>query len=358
MSVHLNDFEYALPPRLIAQRPAARRDGSRLMLLLRGSGVSRDHNFAEVPGLLRSGDVLVLNDTKVVPAKFFCLRPTKGRIEGLFLREISPRPGGAWEVLLKNTARCRIGEHLTFQGEQETGLTLEEDLGEGRWIVHPFPGGSAEEILTRCGITPLPPYIHRPDLSAEVEDRDRYQTVYAVRSGAVAAPTAGLHFTPQILSELSNAGIRTVCVTLHVGLGTFQPVKTEDLREHKMHSEYFELGTEAAEQIATAKAEGRRIVAVGTTSVRVLESVASEREGRIESASGWTNLFLYPPAEFRIVDALLTNFHLPKSTLLMLVAAFCQPARKGGVKLILDAYAEAIRREYRFFSYGDAMLIE
>lgn len=373
MSIRLNDFDYSLPERLIAQRPAHSRDASRLMHLSRQAGLVGHHTFSELPSLLRAGDLLVVNDTKVIPAKFFCTRASGGRIEGLYL---DTDEQGRWKVLLKNASRCKPGEFLRFTVETSAGdstnsqagtmvesagggVKLLENLDGGRWRVEPDPASSAEEILQQVGTAPLPPYIKRADARAmAAEDRQRYQTVYATRPGAVAAPTAGLHFTDEVLAALAEIGITTTRVTLHVGLGTFEPIKCEELAQHDMHTERFELSTEAADEITQAKAQGRRIVAVGTTSVRVLESVAARHGGQVQAQKGRTNLFLYPPSDFHVVEALITNFHLPKSTLLMLVAAFCDPGGLSGIKKILSAYARAVREEYRFFSYGDAMLIE
>jgi len=359
MALTPRDFEYSLPPELIAQQPIARRDRSRLMVLQRPEGGVRHRVFADLPGLLRPGDLLVLNDTRVVPARFYGRRRTGGRIEGLFLREPEP---GRWAVLLRNAGRCRAGEEIDLVGADGVTLRLLEAGGKGHWTVSPRPERPAAEILGEAGHTPLPPYIRRrPDepgaAEVEVADRGRYQTVYAARDGAVAAPTAGLHFTEEVFAGLAERGVETLRVTLHVGLGTFAPVKAETLAEHNMHAEWYELTDEAAARLNEARRAGRRIVAAGTTSVRVLET-AADPAGRFAPAMGWTKLFLYPPATFRAVGALITNFHLPRSTLLMLVAAFCAPGTVDGVGMILKAYAEAVRLRYRFYSYGDAMLIE
>ncbi|MBN1553806.1 MAG: tRNA preQ1(34) S-adenosylmethionine ribosyltransferase-isomerase QueA [Phycisphaerae bacterium] len=355
MAFSLDAFDYTLPERLIAQSPAEIRDASRLMVISRAAGQWRHGMFRDLPDLLRKDDLLVMNNTKVIPAKFACYRSSGGRLEGLFLHTQSD---GSWEVLLRNAGRCQPGEILYFDTGKTQGLELLENQGEGQWRVVPNPPGPAEGILETVGVTPLPTYIKRPDAKNDPADRQRYQTVYAAHPGAVAAPTAGLHFTPDILNSLETRGIETVYVTLHVGLGTFAPVKSDDLTRHEMHSEYYVLNEQAAVKVAAAKSAGRRVVAVGTTSVRVLETVAAAHDGQVVARSGWTNLFLYPPAKFHVTDALLTNFHLPKSTLLMLVAAFCRPGRTEGLELLKTAYAEAIREEYRFFSYGDAMLIE
>ena len=360
MTLHLRDFDYDLPSERIAQHPPAQRDRSRLMVLRRSGGAVEHRQFADLPALLGEGDLLVLNDTRVIPAKFSCRRKTGARLEGLFLRETVE---GLWEVLLKNAGRCRPGESLPMDRADGVELELRENLGQGRWRLAAHPPGQAVEILDRAGATPLPPYIRREQAPEQAGDRTSYQTVYASRPGAVAAPTAGLHFTRALLDELAAEGVETARVTLHVGLGTFSPVKSDDLAAHDMHAEWYELSAETADLLNTARSAGRRIVAVGTTSVRVLETVAAAaRQGaedwRFHAAGGWTDIFLYPPAGFLATDALITNFHLPQSTLLMLVAAFCSPGATDGLKVILDAYAEAIRREYRFYSYGDAMLIE
>lgn len=351
-TVRTADFEYDLPEELIAQHPLPGRDQSRLMALDRATGRIAHHVFSELPGLLREGDVLVANDTAVLPAKFFMGRRTGGRIEGLFLRELSL---GAWEVLLKGADRCKIGEELQFHGENAKA-TLKENLGQGAWRIELSQPATAVDLLGRVGQTPLPPYIRRRGSEEDRQDRLSYQTVYARAPGAVAAPTAGLHFTPTLLQALRARGIETACVTLHVGVGTFAPVKAEFPAEHRMHAEWYDLPTGAAEAIVAARAAGRRIVAVGTTTVRVLETVAAA--GPIRACRGWTDIFIYPPATFRAVDAMITNFHLPRSTLLMLAAAFCAPGRTDGVGMILSAYAQAVRRRYRFYSYGDAMLIQ
>lgn len=356
MALTTDDFDYHLPAERVAQAALAERDQSRLMVLDRASGDLGHHVFAELPALLRAGDVLVLNDTRVIPARFFARRETGGRIEGLFLRADED---GCWRVMLKGAARCKAGQRLTAGDDLQ--LELVENLGQGRWVLRAETAESAVAVLDRIGQTPLPPYIRRPDDSQEQADRPRYQTVYARQPGAVAAPTAGLHFTPEVFDTLDQRDIERITVTLHVGLGTFLPVKADALDAHDMHAEWYDLSAEAAVRLNVARAAGRRIVAVGTTSVRVLETVARDVSGEGElfrAANGCTDIFLYPPAEFRATDALVTNFHLPKSTLLMLVAAFCEPGGTDGLPMILAAYAEAVAREYRFYSYGDAMLIE
>jgi len=385
-TLHTKDFDFPFDDALIAQVPLGGRDQSRLMMLKRPGGQVSHHCFADLPGLLRAGDLLVLNDTKVIPARFFARRQTGGRIEGLFLQE---RSVGLWEAMLKGADRCRAGQRMSLENSS-VGLELRENLGQGRWLLACEPALPAVEVLEQAGLTPLPPYIRRMAKAAGVDsqadepaDRQRYQTVYAARPGAVAAPTAGLHFTPEVFEALAARGITTARVTLHVGAGTFLPVKADSLAEHTMHSEWYELTESTAAQLNAARAAGRRIVAVGTTSVRVLETVAAQQDpgtavpglsgmgpsgtrlsgtgdaaGIFHACSGWTRIFIYPPYQFRAVDALITNFHLPKSTLLMLVAAFCAPGRTEGIDMIKSAYAQAVAERYRFFSYGDAMLIE
>jgi len=357
-SLETSDFDYPLDPDLIAQEPAARRDESRLMVLCRRTGRTTLHRFAELPSLLREDDLLVVNDTRVIPARFFCRRASGGAIEGLFLRErttADPPPG--WLCLLRGAGRCRIGERLELVGGESVELELVEKHRQGQWLLRPAPPAAAAELLAKAGRTPLPPYIRRQPEHHDEADRDRYQTIYAVADGAVAAPTAGLHFTPEVLSGLSARGIETKAVTLHVGLGTFAPVKVQELADHPMHSEWYEMPPATAEAVNAARRDRRRVVAVGTTSVRVLETMATP-DGRVRPGSGWTDIFIHPPAEFRAVDALITNFHLPRSTLLMLVAAFCSPGGTDGIETIRAAYARAADERFRFFSYGDAMLIE
>jgi S-adenosylmethionine:tRNA ribosyltransferase-isomerase len=351
--VKVSDFDYDLPEALIAQEPLERRDESRLLVLHRGQGTEH-HRFSELPELLRPGDLLVLNNTRVLPARFYCRRETGGRIEGLYLEASED---GTWNVLLRNASRCGSGEVLAFEGHDRQRLKIVERLGGGTWRVQPLPKADPAELLEAVGIMPLPPYIRRNGEDRPA-DRQRYQTVYASRAGAVAAPTAGLHFTDELLERLADREIGTAHVTLHVGPGTFAPVKVEDVVDHDMHSETYELTAEAAEAIMAARQAGRRIVAVGTTSVRVLETIAGRHGGSLVPAQGSTRLFLYPPATFHIVDALVTNFHLPKSTLLMLVAALCDPGGFAGREMVLSAYREAVEQRYRFYSYGDAMLID
>jgi S-adenosylmethionine:tRNA ribosyltransferase-isomerase len=353
--LRLAELQYDLPPELIAQHPAQRRDASRLLVLHRGTGLIEHRVFRECVEYFARGDCLVLNDTRVIPARFFCRRATGGRIEGLFLHE---DPAG-WRVLLKPSARLRPGERLRCDGS-DTALLLTERADRGEWLVRPEPAVAPLDLLARIGRTPLPPYIRRDERHAapqrECTDAERYQTVYAQRPGAVAAPTAGLHFTPELLAELAGRGVHRADVTLHVGTGTFTPIEVDDLALHKLHAEWFEVTAAAAATMQAARAAGGRLIAVGTTATRVLETLAqagqdSAHDTGLDAAPGWTDIFLYPPYRFRNVDALLTNFHLPGSTLLALVMAF------ASTELIRTAYRAAIEQRYRFYSYGDAMLI-
>jgi S-adenosylmethionine:tRNA ribosyltransferase-isomerase len=357
VALRTSDFDYPLDSALIAQQPSARRDRSRLLVLRRCDGQMSDRVFSDLPELLRSGDLVVINDTAVIPARFSCRRSGGGRIDGLFCREESI---GRWEVMLRNAGRCRRGETLRVEGFSDVVMEMSKNLGGGQYELAVSPAAPAMDLLRQFGRTPLPPYIRRREHQANRPDRRRYQTVYAAHPGAVAAPTAGLHFTATLLRKLTSKGIHTAAVTLHVGVGTFAPVKVEDLTRHRMHAEWYELPAATARAVQAARREGRRIVAVGTTSLRVLETVAGggESEKNLAPRSGWTDLFVYPPYRFRLVDALITNFHLPRSTLLMLVAAFCSPGDEKGLEKILAAYAHAAAAGYRFYSYGDAMLIE
>jgi len=347
----LSDFDYHLPVDRIAQEPARPRDASRLMVLDRGSGRIAHHRFTDLADLLCSNDVLVVNDTRVIPAALTARRATGARIDGTFLRVLD---GGAWEVMLAGRGRLREGETLSVvdaAGRPRAEIRLAGKGEGGVWRVIPPEGADALRVLREVGRPPLPPYIRRRDAAdpRTPSDRDDYQTVYARADGAVAAPTAGLHFTPRVLAALDSKGIERTTITLHVGPGTFLPIRAERLVDHKMHAEHFEVTREAADLINRARAEGRRIVAVGTTTVRALESAAGE--GGVRAAAEWTRLFIHPPYEFRVVGAMLTNFHLPRSTLLAMVSAFV------GRECIFAAYEEAKRKGYRFYSYGDAMLI-
>jgi S-adenosylmethionine:tRNA ribosyltransferase-isomerase len=356
--VRTADFDYELPPELIAQAPAPRRDGSRLLVLERAGGGVEHRRFVELPSYLRSGDVLVLNDSRVIPARLRGFKPdTGGEVEVLLLEQEQVND---WWVMVRPGRRVRVGSQLHFRTPEGKRYPLSatvcaaNDAGHRRLR---FEGVTdLLEELESVGEAPLPPYIQRP-AGVSKADRERYQTVYARLAGSVAAPTAGLHFTGALLEHLRACGVRLAFVTLHVGLGTFAPVKSATLEEHRLHEEAFTLGKETADTVAQAKREGRRVIAVGTTTVRVLESVAALHGGRVAPAAGRTGIFVYPPFRFRVVDALLTNFHLPKSTLLMLVSAFAAPGELRGRELVLAAYSQAVRERYRFFSLGDAMLI-
>jgi S-adenosylmethionine:tRNA ribosyltransferase-isomerase len=341
------ELDFELPAELIAQTPAAQRSASRLLHYRKASRFIDHRAFAELPKLLHAGDLLVFNDTKVLPARFVLRKASGGRVEGLFLRQIT---ASRWLVLLKNLGTHR--QAMEFEAAKELSALPVAVVGEGQYEIEVSTEEPAETILDRVGRMPLPPYIKRreEDASKDDLDRERYQTVFAKIAGSVAAPTAGLHFTPQMLAELESAGVRRAFVTLHVGMGTFKPVTAATLAEHVMHAEAYEIRAEAAKELNLAKAEGRRIVAVGTTSARVLESHPSEELWRATKAQ--TSIFIYPPYSWRHVGALITNFHLPRSTLIAMVAAMVGLGEQRRI------YAEAIARRYRFFSYGDAVLIE
>jgi len=346
-----SDFDYDLPLELIAQEPPERRDGARMMVLDRAARTIAHRTFADLPAYLRANDLLVVNDTRVIPARLFGRKAkagTGGKVEFLLLEELSP---GVWDALMRSRRRPKVGEQVILDEDLAVATVLED--GElGRVKVRVESEMPWLEVLDRIGQTPLPPYILRKETTPErrTADKLRYQTVYATVPGSVAAPTAGLHFTPALLARLRTRGIRVATVTLHVGIGTFRPVAVETVEEHKMDFERWQIPEETAAKIAAAKAAGGRTVAVGTTSVRTLESAAARPEG-FGAGQGRTDLFIYPPYDFRVVDALVTNFHLPKSTLIMMISAF------AGREFVREAYAEAIRERYRFFSYGDCMLI-
>lgn len=335
-----SDFYYDLPEELIAQTPAEPRDSSRLLVYDRKTGTTEHKIFRDIINYLNKGDVLVINNTKVLPARMYAHTQNGGAVEVLLLKRLEK---DRWEVLVKPGRKCTIGKSLTVS--DELSLTVEDITDSGERIVKFHYDGVFEEILDRVGNTPLPPYIKE-----KLKDKNRYQTVYAKTDGSAAAPTAGLHFTPQLLNSLREKGVEIAEVLLHVGLGTFRPVKEEIITDHKMHSEYYEVGDEAAEIINRAKKEGRRVIAVGTTSVRTLESAADE-SGILKPCRGNTEIFIYPPYKFKCVDALITNFHLPESTLIMLIAALT------GREEILNLYKTAVNEKYRFFSFGDAMFI-
>ena len=351
-------FNYELPDELIAQSPAARREDSRLLVVDRSSGGRTHSTIARLGDFLRAGDLLILNDTKVLPARLRGEREEgSGKAELLLLRSVATNN---WWVMLKPGRRLREGSIIRLLknkgGPSDFTATILEKNEAGHGRVHFSGPGDIADHLSELGEMPLPPYI-RPDATRARLDRERYQTVFAREPGSVAAPTAGLHFTESLLADLRARGIATHFVTLHVGLGTFAPVKTEQIEAHEMHEERFTVSTETAEAVNEAKSAGRRVIAVGTTSLRVLESVAAVNGGRLIAGSGSTRIFIHPPHKFRIVDALLTNFHLPCSTLLMLVSAFASPGSIAGIDHLQEVYQEAIRERYRFYSYGDAMLI-
>ena len=337
-----SDFDYILPPELIAQTPAEKRDSSRLLCLDRESGAYAHHHFYELPDFLRPGDCLILNDSRVLPARLLGHRlPGGGACEVLLLID---RGENVWECIVRPGKHLRTGAKLSF-GDGELTAEVADVLPDGNRLVRFFYEGIFLEVLERLGKMPLPPYI-----KAELGDRERYQTVYSRVNGSAAAPTAGLHFTPELLERIAAKGVRLGYVTLHVGLGTFRPVKEEDVEAHEMHREYCTVPEETAALINETKANGGRVVCVGTTSCRTVESWAGE-DGTMKASTGWTGIYIYPGYRFKVMDALITNFHLPQSTLLMLVSAF------AGREHVLAAYEEAVREKYRFFSFGDAMFI-
>ncbi|HTB82645.1 MAG TPA: tRNA preQ1(34) S-adenosylmethionine ribosyltransferase-isomerase QueA [Candidatus Sulfotelmatobacter sp.] len=352
------DFHYDLPPELVAQQPAPRRDGSRLLVLHRENGKIEHRHFSELPDFLEKGDVLVLNNSRVIPARLHGKNPeTGGKFEILLLEE---NDVNNWWAMMRPGKRAKNGVKIQLLDKSGTATNFFAKVLEHNTEGHrrlEFSG--TENIfaeLEKLGEMPLPPYIDRP--VEKSEDRERYQTVFAQAAGSVAAPTAGLHFTPEILEKIRAGGVTVCFITLHVGAGTFLPVKVKNVAEHKMHGERFEIGETVVAAVNAAKKSGKKIYAAGTTATRALETVARQNAGMFNVYRGKTDIFIFPPAEFKIVDSLLTNFHLPESTLLMLVSAFAAPGEKDrGRELVLKTYAEAIREKYRFFSYGDAMLI-
>ncbi len=338
----VEEFDYYLPEELIAQQPADIRDESRLMILHKNNGEVEHKNFKNIIDYLDEGDLLVLNNSKVIPARLFGQKvPTGTDIEVLLLNE---KEADTWEVLVRPGKRVKKGVKISFANGKLIGKTLEYTDFGGR-IMKFYYSGDFDQLIDELGELPLPPYI-----TEELEEPGRYQTVYAKERGSVAAPTAGLHFTAKLFESLKEKGVDIAYLTLHVGLGTFRPVKVDKIEDHKMHSEYYELNKETAEQINQKKKEGKKVVAVGTTATRTLESIISEK-GQIEAAKGWTDIFIYPGYKFKVIDALITNFHLPKSTLMMLISAFV------GKDKVMSAYKVAVEERYRFFSLGDAMLI-
>ncbi len=336
-----SDFYFDLPEELIAQTPLEKRDESRLLCLDKNTGSMEHRHFYDLPDLLREGDCLVLNNSRVLPARLIGARPTGGAIELVLLRDLGDN---RWECLSRPGRKTKPGQHILF-GNGELEAIVEETAPGGNRIVRFLYEGIFLEVLERLGRMPLPPYIR-----AELENPERYQTVYAKELGSAAAPTAGLHFTQELLETIRAKGVRTEFITLHVGLGTFRPVKEDEIEDHEMHSEFCMIPPETAEAVNTAKKNGGRIIAVGTTSCRTLESFAKD-DGTLEPSSGWTDIFIYPGYRFKCIDALITNFHLPESTLIMLVSAL------AGREHILNAYRTAVENRYRFFSFGDAMFI-
>ncbi|SDH92207.1 tRNA preQ1(34) S-adenosylmethionine ribosyltransferase-isomerase QueA [Proteiniclasticum ruminis] len=341
--MRVEDFNFELPEELIAQHPLEKRDSSRLLVLDKKTGEINHKHFGDLPDFLKKGDVLVLNDTRVIPARLLGVKEdTEGKIEFLLLNR---KKLDTYECLAKPGKRARKGAKFTF-GEGLLKAEVLDVLENGNRIVKFSYEGVFEEILDRLGEMPLPPYIKE-----KLEDRERYQTVYSREEGSAAAPTAGLHFTKELLDKLQSMGVETAFLTLHVGLGTFRPVKVESVENHDMHEEFYSLDAKNAEIINTAKNEGRRIISVGTTSTRTLETIADEK-GFVREASGYTKIFIYPGYQFKCVDCLITNFHLPESTLIMLVSAL------AGQENVMNAYRTAVKEKYRFFSFGDSMLIK
>ena len=336
------DFAYDLPKELIAQTPLEQRDASRLMCLDKTTGEISHRIFRDLPGLLREGDCLVMNDSRVIPARLFGTRPTGGSVEVVLLRDLG---GGEWECLTRPGRKTSPGTEISF-GNGELSAVVVRAEADGNKVLRFRYEGIFLEILDRLGQMPLPPYIKE-----KLEDPERYQTVYARDPGSAAAPTAGLHFTRELLDEIRKRGVKTCCVTLHVGLGTFRPVKEDNIEDHPMHAEYCIVPEETADTVNRTHSEGGRVIAVGTTSCRTLESF-TDSGGILRAGSGWTDIFIYPGYRFRAVDALITNFHLPESTLIMLVSAL------AGRENILNAYRRAVELRYRFFSFGDAMFIQ
>lgn len=337
-----SDFYFDLPEKQIAQVPLKDRTSSRLMVLDKVTGETKHQHFYDILDYLNKGDCLVLNDTRVIPARLFGTRPSGGKVEFLLLTRKDEK---RWEVLVKPGKKARVGDEIIF-GEGILKAKVEEIIEDGNRIVSFEYEGIFEEVLDRLGEMPLPPYIHE-----KLEDKERYQTVYSKHEGSAAAPTAGLHFTTELLEKIKEKGIKIAYVTLHVGLGTFRPVKVEDVLAHEMHSEFYQITQENADIINETKKAGGRVISVGTTSTRTVESNADEN-GILTARSGWTNIFIYPGYTFKCIDALITNFHLPESTLIMLVSAL------AGKEHTLVAYNEAVKEGYRFFSFGDAMFIK
>lgn len=342
--MNTNDFDFNLPEELIAQTPLKERDHSRLLVIDKEKHTMVDSYFDHIIDELNPGDALVMNNTRVLPARLYGEKPeTHGHVEFLLLKNID---GDQWEVLAKPAKRLRLGSTVSF-GDGRLKATITQELEHGGRVVEFHYDGIFLEVLESLGEMPLPPYIHE-----KLDDRERYQTVYAKENGSAAAPTAGLHFTKELLKKIEDKGVKLVYLTLHVGLGTFRPVSVDNIEEHDMHSEFYSLSEEAAKVLRDTKKAGGRIVAVGTTSIRTLETIGNKFGGEIQADSGWTNIFIKPGYTFKVVDAFSTNFHLPKSTLVMLVSAF------AGREFVLESYKHAIEKGYRFFSFGDAMFVK
>lgn len=342
--MNIKDFDFDLPEELIAQTPLEKRDSSKLLVIDRKTHDMVDTHFDHILDELNPGDALVMNNTRVLPARLYGEKPdTHGHVELLLLKNTQ---GDQWEVLAKPAKRLRVGAKVSF-GDGRLTATVKEELDHGGRIVEFDYDGIFLEVLESLGEMPLPPYIHE-----KLDDPERYQTVYAKENGSAAAPTAGLHFTQDLLEKIEAKGVKLVYLTLHVGLGTFRPVSVDNIDEHEMHSEFYTLSEEAAQTLRDVKAAGGRVVAVGTTSIRTLETIGSKFNGEIKADSGWTNIFIKPGYDFKVVDAFSTNFHLPKSTLVMLVSAF------AGREFVLEVYQHAIDQHYRFFSFGDAMFVK
>lgn len=339
-----NDFDFELPEELIAQTPLENRSSSKLLVLDKETGNIEDKHFPAILDELEAGDALVMNDTRVLPARLYGTKPeTGGHIEVLLLKNTTE---DQWETLVKPAKRAKVGTEIHF-GDGRLKAIVKEELDHGGRIIEFSYEGIFLEVLESLGEMPLPPYIKE-----RLEDKNRYQTVYAKENGSAAAPTAGLHFTEELLEQIKAKGVRLVFLTLHVGLGTFRPVSVENIENHEMHSEFYRLTKEAATELNDVKAAGGKIVAVGTTSIRTLETIGTKFDGEIKADSGWTSIFISPGYQFKVVDAFTTNFHLPKSTLVMLVSAF------AGKDQVLAAYAHAVKENYRFFSFGDAMFVK
>ncbi|AWN61223.1 tRNA preQ1(34) S-adenosylmethionine ribosyltransferase-isomerase QueA [Streptococcus sobrinus] len=342
--MNTQDFDFHLPEELIAQTPLEKRDSSKLLVIDHKKHTMLDTHFDHILDELNPGDALVMNNTRVLPARLHGEKPeTHGHVEFLLLKNTQ---GDQWEVLAKPAKRLHVGTEVSF-GDGRLTATILEELDHGGRIVEFHYEGIFLEVLESLGEMPLPPYIHE-----KLEDQERYQTVYAKENGSAAAPTAGLHFTQELLEKIEAKGVKLVYLTLHVGLGTFRPVSVDMIEDHEMHSEFYQFSEEAAETLRQVKAAGGRIVAVGTTSIRTLETIGNKFDGQIQADSGWTNIFIKPGYQFKIVDAFSTNFHLPKSTLVMLVSAF------AGREFVLEAYKHAVEEHYRFFSFGDAMFVK